>query len=146
MVCDGEVEDNYNEEARVSLVAVAEPFEGDPYGPLIHVSVVRSAFSRTKGGGREPAGHVPGMRQPSFFLWVFVGTDAVHSSGSILPLGGSDVPAIGIVNQEGSLLGKCDTAVEGAWVVAVEREPQRISLGPARIACAAVAMVVHRDK
>ena len=78
MVCDGEVEDNYHEEARVSLVAVAESLEGDPYGPHIHISIDRSAFSRTKGGGREPVGLVPRMRQPPFFGGAFVGTDAVN--------------------------------------------------------------------
>jgi hypothetical protein len=120
MVCDGEVEDNYHEEARVSLVAVAEPLEGDPYGPHIHISIDRSAFSRTKGGGREPVGLVPRMRQPPFFGGAFVGTDAVNPLGFIFPLGGSDAPAIGIVNQKGSLLGKCNAAVQGTWVVAVE--------------------------
>jgi hypothetical protein len=119
-------------------VAVAEPLEGDLYGPLIHVPVVRSASPRIKGGCREPTGHIP-----------FVGIDAVHSSGSIRPLGGSVVATI-IVNQEGSLLGKGDTVVQGAGVVAVDWVPQRISLGPGRTAVGAfggtVAMVVHRDK
>jgi len=108
----------------VSFVAVAKPLEGHPNGVLVQITVRAVAVPR-RLVVLESSGHVLRTREPSF-LWTVVGfaERRLSDTGSFRRCSGTISRAAAVLvlvalEQEGSLLGKGNTAVQGARVVAV---------------------------
>jgi len=110
----------------VSFVAVAKPLEGHPNGVLVQITVRAVAVPR-RLVVLESSGHVLRTREPSF-LGTVVGfaERRLSDTGSFrrCSAGISRAAAVLVLvlvalEQEESLLGKGNTAVQGARVVAV---------------------------
>jgi len=110
----------------VSFVAVAKPLEGHPNGVLVQITVRAVAVPR-RLVVLESSGHVLRTREPSF-LGTVVGfaERRLSDTGSFRRCSASISRAAAVLvlvlvalEQEESLLGKGNTAVQGAGVVAV---------------------------
>jgi len=109
----------------VSFVAVAKPLEGHPNGVLVQITVRAVAVPR-RLVVLESSGHVLRTREPSF-LGTVVGfaerrlsdTGSFRRCSAGISSRAAAVLVLVALEQEESLLGKGNTAVQGAGVVAV---------------------------